>query len=139
MCFSSKKGIIEAYKINTKHMFNESKDVLLWTISVCVAAFTIFACWGMFYVVGGLRNFFKIAQDIRDVFKKIEGMIDAVKGKVGQSASYIFLLGEALKKIMEATRAYSDRKKDKEGDCECGDCQEERVSDIKKGKKVKVK
>ena len=37
-------------------MFNESKDVLLWTISVCVAAFTIFACWGMFYVVGGLRK-----------------------------------------------------------------------------------
>lgn len=124
-------------------MLNESKDVLLWTISGCVLAFTVFACWGMFYVVAGLRNFFKIAQDIRDVFKKIEATIDAVKGKVGQSASYVFLLGEALKKIMEATRAYSDRKREKEeDDCDCGCCQEEkeeRVADIKKTKKVKVK
>jgi hypothetical protein len=122
-------------------MFNESKDILIWTISVCVAAFTIFACWGMFYIVGGLRNFFKIAQDIRDVFKKIEETIEAVKGKVGQSASYIFLLGEALKKIMEATRAYSDRKKEREDDGgrENDGCREEKVSDIKKGKKVKVK
>ncbi len=122
-------------------MFNESKDVLYLTISGCVLTFTLFACWGMFYVVGGLRNFFKIAKDIRDVFKKIEETIDAVKGKIGQSASYIFLLGEALKKIMEAAKIYADNKKDKEEEECCEDCAEEKVSDIKqsKAKKVKVK
>ncbi len=120
-------------------MFNDSKDILFLTIAACVTAFTVFACWGLYYIVGGLRNFFKIAQDIRDVFKKIEDTIDAVKNKVGQSASYMFLLGEALKKVVEAARVYSDRKKDKKEREEYDDREEERVSDIKKGKKVKVK
>ena len=119
-------------------MFSDSKDILFLTIAVCVAAFTVFSCWGLFYIVGGLRNFFKIAQDIRDVFKKIEGTIDEIRSKIGQSASYVFLIGEALKKIMEAVKIYSNNKKD---DDEDEDCEDEEVSDIKrsKAKKVKVK
>lgn len=122
-------------------MLSDSKDILFLTIAVCVAAFTVFSCWGLFYIVGGLRNFFKIAKDIRDVFKKIEETIDMVKGKIGQSSSYIFLLGEALKKIMEAAKIYSDNKKDEDEDDCCENCGGDKVSDIKpvKPKKVKVK
>jgi hypothetical protein len=117
-------------------MFSESKDILFLTIAVCVAAFTVFSCWGLFYIVGGLRNFFKIAQDIRDVFKKIEGTIDEIRSKIGQSASYVFLIGEALKKVMEAAKIYSSNKKDKDED---EDDDDEEVSDIKKSKAKKVK
>ncbi len=124
-------------------MFSDSKDILYLTIAACVLAFTVFSCWGLFYVVSGLRNFFKIAQDIRDIFKKLEGAVDDVRNKIRQSASYAFLFGEALKKIIEAGKAYSERKnKKKEEDEDREDereDKEERVSDIKKGKKVKVK
>jgi hypothetical protein len=125
-------------------MFSDSKDILNFTIAACILAFTVFSCWGLFYIVGGLRNFFKIAQDIRDIFKKIEGTIEDVRGKIRQSASYAFLFGEALKKIMEAAKAYSERrakkKEDEEDDCEDErEDRKEKVSDIKKGRKVKVK
>jgi hypothetical protein len=117
-------------------MFSDSKDILFLTIAICVAAFTVFSCWGLFYIVGGLRNFFKIAQDIRDVFKKIEGTIDEIRSKIGQSASYVFLIGEALKKVMEAAKIYSNNKKDKEED---EDCEDEEDSDNKKSKNKKSK
>ena len=118
-------------------MFSESKDILFLTIAVCVAAFTVFSCWGLFYIVGGLRNFFKIAQDIRDVFKKIEGTIDEARSKISQSASYVFLIGEALKKVMEAAKTYSNNKKDKEEDDEEEDDEED--SDNKRSKNKKSK
>jgi hypothetical protein len=82
-------------------MFESSKDVLYLTISLCIAVFTVFSCWGIYYFVGILRNAFKISKDARNVLKKAEEVVDAVKEKIHSSASYLLLLGEAIKKILE--------------------------------------
>jgi hypothetical protein len=92
-------------------MFHSSQDILFLTIAACVAAFTIFSCWGIFYIVGGLRNIFKISHDARRLLEKAEGILDALREKINSSASYLFIVGEALKKIMEAAKDFRSNKK----------------------------
>jgi len=95
------------------------------------------------------RNIFKIVKDARRMVDKIESLIDAIKDKVNSSASYLFLIGEALKKILEVSKEWRGQKSEHEhgcdcddecsGDCDCGDdceCKDEKGEKIRK---VKVK
>jgi hypothetical protein len=125
-------------------MFSTSKDVLFLTIAACVAAFTIFSCWGLFYLVGMLRNTFKIVKDARRMVDKVESILDALKEKINSSASYLFLIGEALKKILEMSREWRGKKeKDSCCDSECSeegcDCEECTPEEKKEEKSRKVK
>ena len=82
-------------------MIETSKDILLVTIAVCIVAFTFFSCWGLFYLVGMVRNAFKISKDARNILKKVEEAIELIKEKIQSSTSYLLLIGEAVKKILE--------------------------------------
>jgi len=125
-------------------MFSTSHDVLLLTIAACVAAFTIFLCWGMFYLIAMTRNVFKIVKDIRRIIDKAEAVLDALKEKIHSSASYLFIIGEGLKKILEIAKAWHAKQGNEECECdddeEC-DCEECAAEEKKeeKPRKVKVK
>lgn len=82
-------------------MIETSKDILLVTVAICIIAFTFFSCWGLFYLVGMMRNAFKISKDARSILKKIEEAIELIKEKIQSSTSYLLLIGEAVKKILE--------------------------------------
>jgi hypothetical protein len=137
-----------------KFMFSTSNDILLLTISVCVAAFTIFACWAMFYLVAAIRNLYGITKDFKNLFKKVEEVIDVLKNKIHESTTYLTLFGEVLKKVMDVAHAFGDRRREKKEDvepeeeCDCEECdskecqeEEKNASDIKpsKTRKIKVK
>ncbi len=123
-------------KIN-KYMFESSKDVLYFTIAVCIAAFTFFSCLGLYYFAGFLRNVFKISKDLKKILKKVENIIDILKEKIQFSASYLFLIGEAVKKILEIMSdkgiKFPFRKKGKEKS-KNGENSEENGKKIKKNK-----
>jgi hypothetical protein len=123
-------------------MFSTSHDILLLTIASCVAAFTIFLCWGMFYLVAMTRNVFKFFKDVRRIFDKVEGVIDAVKEKVDSSAGYLFLIGEGIKKVVEIAKVWHSKQEHEHEcdgeECTCEDCQEDEKKDDK-ARKVKVK
>jgi hypothetical protein len=130
-------------------MFSTSHDILLLTIAACVAAFTIFLCWGMFYLIAMTRNVFKIVKDFRRIFDKIEGVVDALKEKINSSASYLFIIGEGLKKIVEIAKAWHSKQGGDEcdcddddcsgKDCDCQECTEEKAKEAKEDKPRKVK
>ena len=82
-------------------MINSSKDILLITIAICIAVFTFFSCWGLYYLVGLVRNAFKVSKDARNILTKVEETIDALKDKIHSSSSYLLLIGEAVKKILD--------------------------------------
>ncbi|HTX86750.1 MAG TPA: hypothetical protein VMC41_01625 [Candidatus Nanoarchaeia archaeon] len=109
-------------------MFSTSHDILLLTIATCVAAFTIFLCWGMFYLVAMTRNAFKIFKDVRRIFDKVEGVVDAVKEKVDSSAGYLFLIGEGIKKVVEIAKVWHAKQSgdecegDDDEECDCEEC-----------------
>jgi hypothetical protein len=117
-------------------MFSTSHDILLLVIAVCVAAFTFFLCWGMFYLVAMGRNVFKIFKDVRRIFDKIEGAVDAVREKIDSSAGYLFLIGEGIKKIVEIAKTWHEKQKGEECECdddEC-DCQDSTAEEVKEEK-----
>ena len=127
-------------------MFSTSHDILLLTIAACVAAFTIFLCWGMFYLIAGVRNIYNITKEFKNIFRKIEETIDLFKNKIHESSTYLVLLGELLKKGMEVAHHFSEKREEKREareaeaeDCAEDDCADESVSDIKKSRPQKVK
>jgi hypothetical protein len=123
-------------------MFSTSKDVLFLIIAACVAAFTIFSCWGLFYLVGMLRNTFKIIKDARRMVDKVESILDALKEKINSSASYLFLIGEALKKIMEMSKEWRRDKhyeSEEEEEAPTSAGKESESSSQEKPRKIKVR
>jgi hypothetical protein len=130
-------------------MFSTSHDILLLTIAACVAAFTFFACWGLFYLVAMIRNVYGITKDFKNLFKKIEDLIDVLKNKVHESSTYFLLFGEVLKKVMDIAHSFGNRRRDKNesddaGDkCDCEECAAEEAKEetkpSEKAKKVKVR
>jgi len=92
-------------------MLSSSKDVLLLVSAICVAMFTFFTCWGLYYLVGMLRNVFKISKDAGNILVKTEETIDAIKNKINSSSSQLFMISQAVKGILDIT----DKMKAKEG------------------------
>ena len=115
-------------------MFSSSHDVLFLTISACVALLTIFICWGMFYLIAMTRNIFKIVKDARKTVDKVEGILDALKEKINSSASYLFIIGEGLKKIVEIAKAWHAKQNARDDDSEADEDEP-----VKKGKPRKIK
>jgi len=75
---------------------------------------------------------------------KVEGILDALKEKINSSASYLFLIGEGLKKILEMSKEWRNRK-DEDDDCDrdCDhdhncDCKKDESSEKKKSRKAKI-
>jgi mevalonate pyrophosphate decarboxylase len=118
-------------------MFSTSQDILFLTIAVCVAFFTLFSCWGLFYMMSAIRNVYKITKDFKDIFKKIEETIDALKSKIHESASYLVLFGEVMKKVMDVAHTFGERHREKREAEE--NFREKDASDIKKSKPRKIK
>lgn len=82
-------------------MLETSTDLLKVVLAASIGVFTIFLCWGLFYIIMTARNILVITRDARKIFDKIESILDAIKDKINTSASYLMIIGEVLKKIFE--------------------------------------
>ncbi len=91
-------------------MFETSKDILNITIAVSVFGVAFFLCWGMYYVNMSLKQIFGAVREMRDRFHKIDELVKAIKEKVEHSTSYLFLIGEGVKKLVDVVGKYTDRK-----------------------------
>lgn len=85
-------------------MLETSADLLKVIAAVSIGVLTFFLCWALFYAIMSLRNIFLATRDARRIFDKVEELISAIKDKVNSSASYLLLIGEAVRKIMEFMR-----------------------------------
>ncbi len=85
-------------------MFETSKDILWITIASSVGLFTLFACWGIFYMVMIIRAASKSVKRVEQVIESIHDVIKTTKDKIEHSAAYISVLGEGFKKVMEIAK-----------------------------------
>jgi len=119
-------------------MFSTPHNILLLTIAACVAAITIFLCWD---VLHRGRHPQPLQSDERrqNILKKTEETIDVIKQKVHESTTYLVLLGEVLKKVMDVAHNFGERrreaKEEREAEEECEDCE---PSEKKKSRKAKI-
>ncbi|MDP3900000.1 MAG: hypothetical protein Q8Q23_02875 [bacterium] len=94
-------------------MIATSQDIFWITISACVGLFTIFFCWGIFYIVQIIRRSSNMIKGIEEIIKNINETIKATKEKIEHSAAYLSVFAEGAKKVMELVKEHSGNEKKK--------------------------
>jgi predicted PurR-regulated permease PerM len=95
------------------NLLNTSKDALNLAIAVSVIGFTAFVCWSIYYFARIMQQLFQIIKEMRDRLHKIDELIKSLKEKIESSVSYLLLIGEGVKKLVEVIKNVSDSKKEK--------------------------
>lgn len=90
---------------------SDSRDLLNIIIALSVLLLTFFSCWAIYYFAAILRQFFQVIKEIRDRLNKFDELMQTVKEKIEHSASYLFLIGEGIKTLLEVVRQRSEKKK----------------------------
>lgn len=92
-------------------MLQTSHDLLNLVIAAAVAGIAFFICWALFYLVMTLRQGFKAVKEAREWMDKVADILDTLKEKVEHSTSYLMLIGEGMKKLVEVIKERSEKKK----------------------------
>jgi predicted PurR-regulated permease PerM len=97
-------------------MFDTSEDILNIAKTVAVIGLSVITFIFIYYLVRIIRELFKIIEEMRERINKIDSLIQSVKDKIEHSTSYLLLISEGMKKVIEIAKGYSekDRKKKKE-------------------------
>lgn len=92
-------------------LINDSRDLLNIIIALSVLLFTIFSCWAIYYLARILQQFFKVLKETRDRLNKFDELVKMVKEKIEHSASYLPLIMEGVKKLVELMKNRAEKKK----------------------------
>ena len=90
---------------------SDSKDLLYIVISISVLGLTFFICWTIYYLAMILKQSFKVVKEMRDRLHKIDEILASLKEKIESSASYLLLIGEGVKKLVEIIKERGDKKR----------------------------
>lgn len=94
-------------------MLETSKDLLNIVIAFCILWLTIFIAWFIYYLAMIMRQSFKIVKETRERLHKIDEVVKALKEKIEHSASYLLLIGEGVKKLVEVVKEHTGKEKKK--------------------------
>ena len=94
-------------------MFETSKDFLNIAIGSAILGLAVFSCWAIYYFARILQQVFRISKEMRDRLHKIDEVLKSLKEKIEHSTSYLLLIGEGVKKLVEVAKRYSEKKENK--------------------------
>jgi hypothetical protein len=92
-------------------LINDSHDLLNIVIALSVLLFTLFSCWAIYYLARILQQMFKVVKETRDRLNKFDELVKMVKEKIEHSASYLPLIFEGIKKLVELMKSRAEKKK----------------------------
>jgi len=96
-------------------MLETSKDVLNIVLAISVLGISFFIAWSLFYLTMILRNLFKAVKEFKERLDKVDEAVTAFKNKIESSSSYLLLLGEGVKKLVEVMRKREKRREGEDG------------------------
>lgn len=94
-------------------MIQSTGDILTIVKSFAILWVAIFAGWFIFYLAMMAREGYLVMRGMRERLAKIDALIDSIKEKVEHSASYLLLIGEGIKKLLEFAQGRHSEKKRK--------------------------
>lgn len=95
-------------------LIQNSQDLLNIVLAFCALWLTIFIAWFIYYMAMMMREAFKITKEMHERVNKVDKLIDSIKEKVEHPTSYLLLIGEGVKKLVElAKKEYGGKKKKK--------------------------
>lgn len=67
----------------------------------------LFTGWFIYYLAMTAREGYLMMRGMRERISKVDAIIDSVKEKIEHSTSYLLLIGEGIKKLVEVAKEYS--------------------------------
>lgn len=92
-------------------LITSSQDLLYAAIAISVLILAILTGWAIFYLAMILRQSFQIVKETRGRLHKVDEILNSLKEKIEHSASYLFLIGEGIKKLLEIMKGRGEKKK----------------------------
>jgi hypothetical protein len=83
------------------YLLQSSQDVLNLTLAFCALLLSVLVGWFIYYMVMMVREMFKVVHGVNEKIEKVGAVIDTLKDKIEHSASYLLLIGEGVKKLVE--------------------------------------
>ena len=97
-------------------LLQTSSDVLNIVKSVVYFVTGVFFAVLVYYLAMMTRQIFLATKEMRERIHKVDSLITALKDKIENSASYLLLIGEGVKKLAELAMKYWEKEKKKKKD-----------------------
>ncbi|OGY47152.1 MAG: hypothetical protein A3J62_01875 [Candidatus Buchananbacteria bacterium RIFCSPHIGHO2_02_FULL_38_8] len=98
-------------------MLETSKDLLFVVLAFCILWFTVFVCWGLYYMITMLRNASKMTASIREKLELVDKILKLVKDKLEKGSNHMALISDSVIKLvgffMEKQKTGSGKNKKK--------------------------
>ncbi|NTU99242.1 hypothetical protein HGA64_04545 [Candidatus Falkowbacteria bacterium] len=94
-------------------LIQTSHDVLNLTLAFCALLLSALIAWFIYYMVMVVREMFKAVHGVNEKIEKAGAVIDSLKEKIEHSTSYLLLIGEGVKKLVEVMSKAKAKKKSK--------------------------
>lgn len=85
-------------------IFTYSQDILYLVLAFCVLWLTIFLIWFIYYLIVTIRQFYQVTRDMKRRVDQVDEVIRMAKEKIEHSASYLSIIVDGVKKIVEITK-----------------------------------
>lgn len=92
-------------------LISTSQDVLYITVSACVAVFTFFLVWIMYYLAQISRQSNEMITDFRNKMEELDQSITVLKEKVNDSMTTFTSIGSQVATILEIVKNVSGNRK----------------------------
>ena len=89
-------------------MFENSKDILNIAIAAAIVGLAGFSCWAVYYLARILQQVFAVIKDMRSRLHKIDELIKTVKDKLEHTTSYLLLISEGVKRLVDVIKEKVD-------------------------------
>lgn len=94
-------------------MFQTSHDLLLISISLAILWLTIFLCAVLYYLAVILRQVYQTIRGWKERMKKIDEILDLIKGKIERATSSLVLIAEGIRQGIEFLSKRREKKEKK--------------------------
>ena len=95
------------------YLIQDSQDLLYVVLAFCILWLTIFLAWFIYYLAMIMRQAYKVVKETREKINKVDEILKALKEKIEHSASYLALIGDGVKKLVEVIKEKSEVSKGK--------------------------
>ena len=100
--------------LKNMYLIQDSKDLLYVVLAFCILWLTIFLAWFIYYLAMIMRQAYQAIKETREKINKVDEILKALKEKIEHSASYLALIGEGVKKLVEVINQKNKKAKKQE-------------------------
>ncbi len=90
-----------------------SKDILNYTLTICILFVSIFLCWIMYYIISMMKKANDSLKLMHTIMNSINGIIENTKSKFKNSIAGLEIVGTLAKKIFDQINTKKQNKKTK--------------------------